>query len=146
MTDLFDLFSDEELKIYLGLLHKKAREKVLSLLKFNPESAGGIMDTEALVFIQDYTVEKSIQVLQRLQPNRDIYQQIYITDKDNHLVGHIRLEDLVLHNAQARIQSFMRHNELVAQAQEDRESIAKKMVHYGYMTVPVMMIIIIFLV
>ena len=75
LTDLFDLFSDEELKIYLGLLHKKAREKVLSLLQFDPESAGGIMDTEALVLMQDFTVEKSIQVLQRLQPNRDIYQQ-----------------------------------------------------------------------
>ena len=66
LTDLFDLFSDEELKIYLVLLNKKAREKVLSLLKFDPESAGGIMDTEVLVFIQDFTVEKSIQVLQRI--------------------------------------------------------------------------------
>jgi magnesium transporter len=137
LTDLFDLFSDEELKVYLVLLNKKAREKVLSLLKFDPESAGGIMDTEVLVLMQDFTVEKSIQVLQRLQPNRDIYQQIYIIDKDHHLVGHIKLEDLVLQNAQTRIQSFMRHNELVALAQEDRETIAKKMVHYGLMTVPV---------
>ena len=72
-----------------------------------------------------------------MQPNRDIYQQIYITDKDHHLVGYIRLEDLVLQNAQTRIQSFMRHNEFVAQADEDRETIAKKMVHYRLMTVPV---------
>ncbi len=137
LTDLFDLFSDEELKVYLVLLNKKAREKVLSLLKFDPESAGGIMDAEVLVLMQDFTVEKSIQVLQRLQPNRDIYQQIYITDKDHHLVGHIKLEDLVLQNAQARIASFMRPNEYVAQTNEDRESVAKKMVHYGLMTVPV---------
>ncbi len=137
LTDLFDLFSDEELKIYLGLLNKKAREKVLSLLKFDPESAGGIMDAEVFVLMQDFTVEKSIQVLQRLQPNRDIYQQIYITDKDHHLVGYIRLEDLVLQTAQTRIQSFMRPCEFVANAHEDRESIAKKMVHYSLMTVPV---------
>ena len=137
LTDLFDLFSDEELKIYLELLNKKAREKVLSLLKFDPESAGGIMDTEALVLMQDFTVEKSIQVLQRIQPDRDIYQQIFITDKDHHLVGYINLQDLVLQSAQARIQTFMRLNEFVAQAHEDRESIAKKMVHYGLMTVPV---------
>ncbi len=137
LTDLFDLFSDEELKVYLELLNKMAREKVLSLLKFDPESAGGIMDTEVLVLIQDFTVEKSIQVLQRLQPNREIYQQIYITDRDHHLLGHIRLEDLVLQNPQARIQSFMRTNEYVARPDEDREPIAKKMVHYGLMTVPV---------
>lgn len=137
LTDLFDIFSDEELKIYLELLNKKAREKVLSLLEFDPESAGGIMDTEVLVFMQDFTVEKSIQLLQRLQPNRDIYQQMYITDKDHRLVGYIRLEDLVLQNAQARIATFMRPVEFVAQADEDRETIAKRMVHYGLMTVPV---------
>ena len=137
LTDLFDLFSDQELKVYLALLNKVAREKVLSLLEFDPESAGGIMDTEVLVLMQDFTVEKSIQVLQRLQPNRDIYQQIYITDKDHRLVGYIKLEDLVLQNAQARVQSFMRPCEFIAHAHEDRESIAKKMVHYGLMTVPV---------
>lgn len=137
LTDLFDLFSDEELKVYLELLNKKAREKVLSLLKFDPESAGGIMDAEALVLMQDFTVEKSIQVLQRLQPDRDIYQQIFITDKDHRLVGYIKLEDLVLQHPQERIQSFMRPAEFVAKADQDRESIAKKMVHYGLMTVPV---------
>lgn len=137
LTDLFDIFSDEELKVYLALLNKNAREKVLSLLQFDPESAGGIMDTEVLVLMEDFTVEKSIQVLQRLQPNRDIYQQIYITDRDHHLVGYIKLEDLVLQNAKAYIHSFMRKNEFFALAQEDRETTAKKMVHYGLSTIPV---------
>lgn len=137
LTDLFDHMSDDELKIYIGLLHKNAREKVLSLMQFDPESAGGIMDTEVIVLMQDFTVEKAIQVLQRLQPNRDIYQQLYITDREHRLVGLIKLEDLVLRQPQTRIQSFMRPNELVARAGEDRETVAKKMVHYKLMTVPV---------
>lgn len=137
LTDLFDHMSDDELKSYIGLLHKNAREKVLSLMQFDPESAGGIMDTEVIVLMQDFTVEKAIQVLQRLQPNRDIYQQLYITDREHRLVGFIKLEDLVLRQPQLRLQSFMRPNELVAQAAEDRETIAKKMVHYKLMTVPV---------
>ncbi|CAN5128127.1 magnesium transporter [soil metagenome] len=137
LTDLFDHMSDDELKINLALLHKNAREKVLSLMQFDPESAGGIMDTEVIVLMQDFTVEKAIQVLQRLQPNRDIYQQLYITDREHRLVGFIKLEDLVLRQPQTRIQSFMRPNELVARAAEDREAIAKKMVHYKLMTVPV---------
>src|SRR3989338_4786439 len=48
LTDLFENLSDEDLKKYLNLLHKKDREKVLSLLKFDADSAGGIMDTDAL--------------------------------------------------------------------------------------------------
>ncbi len=137
LTDLFDLFSDEELKKYLNLLHGTAREEVISLMKFHPESAGGIMDIQILTLLDDFTVEKSIKILQRLRPRRDIHQQIYVTDRGNRLVGHINLEDLVLQEPNTRIAAFMHPNEYVAQADEDREVVAQKMVHYGLMTVPV---------
>ena len=137
LTDLFDIVSDEELKTYLNLLHKKDREQVLALLKFAPESAGGIMHTDVLSLREDFTVEKSIKLIQRLRPSLYIHQQIFVTDRFNKLVGHINLEDLVLQKPATRIESFTRKNELVARTDEDQESIAKKMVHYGLMTIPV---------
>jgi len=137
LTDLFDYFSDEELKQYLSLLHQRARDKVLSLLKFHPESAGGIMDIEVLTLVEDYTVEKSIKILQRLRPDQEIYRQIYVTNKKHQLLGHINLEDLVVQPPKSRIADFIRKNELVAQADQDREEVAKKMVHYNLITVPV---------
>lgn len=137
LTDLFDYFSDEELKIYLNLLHKRVRDKVLSLLQFDPESAGGIMTTDVFTLMEDYTVEKSIHILQRLLPSRDIHHQIFIVDKSQRLLGHINLEDLVLRKPMDRIASFMHKNELVARTSDDREKVAGRMVHYGLMTVPV---------
>lgn len=137
LTDLFDLFSDEELKKYLDLLHKRAREEVISLLKFHPDSAGGIMDIGVITLLADFTVEKSVTILQRLRPRRDIHQSIYVTDRSHKLVGHILLEDLVLHKPNERISSFMHENELVAQAYEDQETIARQMVHYGLTMIPV---------
>src|ERR1700722_6710012 len=41
LTDLFDELSDDELKTYLELLRSSVREQVVSLLRFDPESAGG---------------------------------------------------------------------------------------------------------
>lgn len=137
LADLFDLFSDEELKKYLELLHKKARDEVIALLQFHPESAGGIMDTRVLTLMDDFTVEKSINILQRVRPRRDIHQSIYVTDRWHRLLGHILLEDLVLHKGHERISSFMHPNELIAQANEDQETIARQMVHYGLTTIPV---------
>lgn len=137
LTDLFDHLSDEELKKSLNLLHQRMREKVISLLKFDPESAGGIMTTDVLTLHEDFTVEKSIKLLQRLRPSRDIHQQIFVINKDHQLTGHINLEDLVLQKPEERIASFMHKNELVARADNDREKVASKMVHYGLMTVPV---------
>ena len=137
LTDLFDELSDEELKECLRLLHKKDRDAVISLLQFNPESAGGIMDTDVLTLMEDFTVERSIRVLQRLQPDQDLHRRIFVTNQDNQLVGYINLEDLVLKHPTARLVAFLKKNEFVANVQEDQEAVAQKMVHYGLMTVPV---------
>ncbi len=137
LTDFFDELSDDELKNYLKLLHKKDREKVLSLMQFDPETAGGIMNTDVITLMADFTIEKSIQILQRLQPSIELHQQIYVTNQDNELIGHINLEDLVLKNAKTRLSLILRKNELVVNVKADQEAIAHQMVHYKLMTVPV---------
>lgn len=137
LTDLFDYLSDDEFKDYFELLHKKDRENVLSLMKFSPESAGGIMDPYVVSLREYFTVEQSIHILQSVRPNKDLHQQIYVTDKENKLVGHIRLEDLVLKSPKTKLSTILRPNELVVPVDEDQEAIAKKMVHYSLMTVPV---------
>lgn len=137
LTDFFDELSDEELKKYLPLLHKKDREKVLSLMQFNPESAGGIMDTNVMTLMEDFSVERSITILQRLQPKRELHRQIYVTNRENELVGHINIEDLVLKHPKARLLSILRKIQLVVKANELQEDVAHKMVHYNLMTVPV---------
>lgn len=137
LTDFFDTVSDEDLKKYLALLHKTQREQVVSLLKFHPESAGGIMDTEVVTLLEGFTVEKSIKLLQRLKLRSDIHRQLYVTDNRHRLVGHILLQDLVLQEPTKKIESFMQPNELVAYADQDREEITQGMVHYHLMNVPV---------
>lgn len=137
LTDLFDHLSDEELKRYLDLLHKQVREKVMSLMQFDSQSAGGVMHTDVVTLIEDFTVEKSIQLLQRLKPSRDIHTRIFVTNRAHKLVGYINLADLVLEKPSEYISSFMHKNEMVAQAAQDQEEVAKKMIHYGLMTVPV---------
>ncbi len=137
MTDLFEKLSDQDLQRYLELLDKEDRERVLSLLKFDSETAGGIMDTEVLSLQDDYTVKESIELIQHLEVKKDLHRQIFITNKKKQLVGSIMLEDLVLHKPFELINTFMRENKLVAQAHEDSESIAQKMMHYNLMIMPV---------
>ncbi len=137
IADTFELLTDEELKKYLNLLHKKAREKVLSLLQFPPDSAGSVMHTDIFSLMEDFTTEQSIKLLQRVRPDRDVHQQIYVTDKSNHLLGYINLQDLLLHAPEVRISEFMMDNRVVVREGEDQESVAKKMVKYNLSIVPV---------
>lgn len=137
LTDLFDQLSDKELKKYLDILHKKDRQKVLSLMKFPVDSAGGIMTLDFVTLIQDLTVGQAVSILQRVKPNIDLHRQIYVIDQYNKLVGYINLEDLVLKSPQTRLEAFLKQVPYAAQVQEDQEQVAQKMVHYHMLTVPV---------
>lgn len=137
LTDFLDDLSDEELEKYLKLLQRKDKKKILSLLQFSEDSAGDIMHTSVLTLMQDFTVEKSIQILQRLQPQRDLHHFIYVVNHNNELVGHINLEDLVLKHPKTQLASILRPNELVVNVNEDRQEVAQKMVHYGLSNAPV---------
>ena len=137
ITDLFDILSDEELQGCLEVLHQKERQQVLSLMKFAPDTAGGIMNVDVTTFMQDFTVAKSITLLQRLRPRRDLHRNIYVTDAHNKLVGVIKLEDLVLKSPETRLSSILRQVPFIAKADQNQEEIANKMAHYRAMVAPV---------
>lgn len=137
LTDIFETLSDDDLKKYLGLLQKNDREKVLSLLQFDPQSAGGIMDTDVLPLTDTFTVHRSIQLIQRLQVHKELHRKLFVINKAKQLVGFINLEDLVLHKGDTPLSEFMKQNEFVVQAYEDQESIAQRMMHYNLAIVPV---------
>lgn len=137
LTDLFEELSDNELEQYLTLLTRKDRKKVLALMQFDPESVGGSMDTDVLTLMQDFTVAKSVYVLQRLQPRKELHRCIYVTNQDNQLVGYIMLESLVLHKPDERIAHFMHKPIVTLEVTEDREEAANKMRHYDLILAPV---------
>lgn len=137
ITDLFDFLSDEELQSCLNVLHQKERQQVLSLMKFAPDTAGGIMNVDVISLMQDFTVAKSITLLQRLRPRRDLHRNIYVTDQNNKLVGVIKLEDLVLKNPDTRLSSILRQVPFIATADQDQEEVANKMAHYRATIAPV---------
>ena len=137
ISDMFAYLSDEELKECLKLLNKQDQKRVLDLSKFPSETAGGIMTIDVLTLMKDFTVAKSIELLQRLQPNKDLHQTIYVTDFEAHLVGYIQLQDLVLKSPDTRLESILEEVPYVALSHEDQKVVAKNMVHYQMMSVPV---------
>ncbi len=137
LTDLFDQLSDKDLAKYLDFLHKKDRHKVLSLMQFPPDSAGGIMTLDFVTLPKNLTIGQAIAILQRVKPSVDLHRQFYVIDQQNKLVGYINLEDLVLKHPQTRLEEILKQVPFIAQVQDDQERVAGKMVHYGMMTVPV---------
>jgi len=137
LIDLFEFLSNNELKNIFNLLQKKEREYAISLMKFDSESAGGMMDIDVISLQQDLTVEQSVKILQHIRPNQELHRQLYVTDKNNKLVGHINLEDLVIHHPKQFVNEFLRKNEYIANVYEHQKDIVQKMTHYHLLSAPV---------
>jgi magnesium transporter len=137
LTDLFEYVSDEDLKKYLKLIQRKQRNKIISLLTLEPDSAGRIMNSDILTLQRESTVKKSISLLQRVDLPKETNRRIYVTNKDNILVGFINLEDLVLNKPETPLTHIINKNELSIGVHEDQEEVAKQMHHYGLLSAPV---------
>ncbi len=139
LTDLFDELSDDDLEKYLKLLQKRERNRIISLLNFDPDSAGGRMNSDVITLQKDFTVGKSIGLLQRLGSKKDpvLIERLYITNKDHVLVGHITLDKLVLNKPETLLVDIIQKNELHVFVDEDQEDVADQMHHYDLSSVPV---------
>ncbi|MFH1643614.1 MAG: magnesium transporter [bacterium] len=137
LTEILDELPDQDFKKYLSLLQKKQRHQIISLLHLSPHAAGRLMNSEVLTLNKDLTVKRSITLLQRLSAQKELLRRIYVTTKDNKLVGYINLDDLVLNKPDETLNKILHPNELCIDVHEDQEWVAKQMQHYGLISVPV---------
>ena len=137
LTDFFEFLSDHDLKKYLKLLNKKTIDRVIANMKFSPDSAGGIMDTDVITFKEDSTVGECINILRRANLDIDLYRYLYVVNNNGSLLGNIQLEDLILQKPETKLSEFLRKNILVINVNEDKEDIVKKMTHYDITMSPV---------
>ena len=137
LTDLFEHISDEELEKYLKLLQVKQRNKLISLRSFAPESAGARMQTDVLTLQENFTVKRSIEVLQRLTPKQSVDNVFYVTDKNNVVVGYITIDKLVLNKPETLLSQIIDKAEFLVYVDEDQEDVANQMKHYNLICAPV---------
>jgi magnesium transporter len=137
LTDLFEHISDEELEKYLKLLQVKQRNKLISLRSFAPESAGARMETDVLTLQENFTIKRSIEVLQRLTPKQSVDNVIYVTDKNNIVVGSLTLDKLVMNKPETLLSKIMDKIEYLVDVDEDQEEVANQMRHYNLTSAPV---------
>lgn len=137
LVDLLAHLTDEELEKNLKLLQRKHRQHILSLLSFDPQSAGGIMNSDILTFRDDQTVKKSIDILQRLTGHQEVRYRIFVTDNNNKLIGYLTLEKLVISKPDTQLKNLLSKPELIISCDEDQETVVQQMAHYDLLSVPV---------
>jgi len=122
----------------LDLLPPGQRTKVLTLMGFNPSSAGGLMGVDFLALPQEATVADALAAVSRaksLQP--EALTSVHAVDASQRLSGVVTVVRLVQAGAQTPLMDVSDHDPVRVGADTDVVDVAVLMSDYNLITVPV---------
>lgn len=118
-------------------LPEEKRKSLLSLLKYEEDTAGGIMSADFCTAYITETVKKALKKLkQKLREGYQIHN-IFVIDENEHLVGVVSIYDLLLNSENKRIGKIMKKPEFVVTPEVDQEEIAQVFKKYDLISLPV---------
>lgn len=121
----------------LGALPAAGSSEVKELMRYGPETAGGIMGTEFVAVRRSSTVKQAIrEVRSSAQDNAAIYS-VYVVDEDGRLAGVLPIQALVLHSPSRRIYKIMDPNVVHVNTNVDQEEVAAMFRKYDLVSLPV---------
>lgn len=123
--------------VVAGLPAEKAAH-VTALLKYPPDTAGGIMSDRFIALHREQTVQECQEMLRgRFEPRQDEVSYLYVTDDGRRLLGVVPLRDLVFSRPERRIGEIMNREVKSLRTNADQEEIARQFEHYHYLALPV---------
>jgi magnesium transporter len=135
-VDLLGELSPEEIAALLPLVDEEGA-KFSGLLKYPEESAGGIMTTEYISLPADLPVEEAIARLREIAPQAETIYYVFVVDLENRLIGVLSLRDLIAAPDGTPLKEIMRHNVISVNAALDQEEVARVVVKYDLLALPV---------
>lgn len=105
----------------LAALPSRRADAVRSLLRFPEETAGSFMDPEVLALAEDLSAEQAVAAI-REAPHAARYN-LYVVDREQHLVGVINQRELLLAPRRAVLASFMTRRVHRLQAEAGRPAV-----------------------
>lgn len=119
----------------LALLDAPLRKELEGMLRYTPDSAGGIMDPRVTTFRPDATVREGLARLRALGPKR-IYQ-LFIVDDAGRLIGGVPLQELAIADPRQRLGDLMVRGLPVVSATASLEEVVEILEHRRVTTLPV---------
>ncbi len=112
-------------------------DEIEALLRFEDDTAGGLMETDYVAVHSTATVAEATEELRRCAEEVDPVYVVYVLDTEERLVGLVDLKTLVLARSDAPITSIMDTDFVTVEPDLDQEEVARMMERYDLVTLPV---------
>jgi magnesium transporter len=140
VADLIPALPPTSRRAALEALPSEPRRRVQALLRYAPDTAGGIMSDRFITLRDDMTLDQ-VRELLRAQAQEERIEDVaylYVTDAAHRLVGIVGLRDLIFRRADRRMAEIMTRDVKFLRADDDQEKTARQFEHYHYLGLPVL--------
>ena len=127
---------EERGKDILALMKTEDSTEVADILRYPKDTAGGIMTTEFFSLSEDATAQEAIRRLQHATDAEMVFY-IYVTDKEEHLVGVLSLRQLLTVLPATPLKNIMTRDVMSVTVDMDQEEVARQVASYNLLAIPV---------
>ena len=137
VADLLGRLPEDKSDAILEKMKKAESEEVEDLLRYEDDTAGGIMVPDFIALAEDVTAKDAIESLQKEHSEVEMPFYLYVVDDYGKLVGVSSLRQLVLVPPDTPLKEFMATDVFSVQTSMDQEEVAKIVARYDILAVPV---------
>ena len=124
-TELFEALADDRV------------DAIEDLLRYPPDSAGGLMTTDPATLPSGITSGEAIESLRRLHEHIEDLSYVYVVDLGHRLLGVVSFRELVFARPGTSLDDVMVPNPIAVRPETDREDVADLTRRYGLLAIPV---------
>jgi magnesium transporter len=137
VADLLGRLPEEKADAILEKMKRTESEEVEDLLRYEDDTAGGIMVPDFIALAENTTAGQAIESLQKEHSEVEMPFYLYVVDEYGKLVGVSSLRQLVLVPPETPLKAFMATDVFSVQTDMDQEEVAKIVARYDILAVPV---------
>ncbi|OEU70929.1 MAG: magnesium transporter [Desulfuromonadales bacterium C00003093] len=137
VADLIGRLPEDKSDAILEKMKKEGSEEVEGLLRYDDDTAGGIMVPDFIALSEDTTAKEAIKSLQKEHMDVEMPFYLYVVDEYGKLVGVCSLRQLVVVPPDTPLKDFMTTDVFAVKTDMDQEEVAKIVASYDILAVPV---------
>ncbi|WP_418790982.1 magnesium transporter [Phosphitispora sp. TUW77] len=137
LADLLNELSHNKSQEFLAFMRQEESQNVKNLMKYPPETAGGIMTNRYVWIRNTYTVRKAVDKLKDFAEIAENIYYLYVLNEDNRLTGVVSYRDLLLADLEDNINNIMFSRIISVTVDTDQEEVARLFEKYDFVALPV---------
>jgi magnesium transporter len=134
MRDL-DEDVQEEVLSHIGDVEQAG--DIVDLLKYDEDTAGGLMGTEMIVVNENWSMPRCIDEMRRQAEEMDEIYYVYVVDDDERLKGVLPLKRMITNPSVSKIKHVMKKDPISVREDDSIEEVAQVIEKYDLVALPV---------